>query len=482
MRFSDSAIKDLFGAEAAEDETPERLKSYFFKNKAYDSLTDDLPIRILVGHKGVGKSALLRMAYLESVESSEIALWLKPGEIKKFVASEDHFVEKIRAWRVGLSKIILSKIIEKFSLTKENTVWSNIESSAKSIILHVSRNLSKNYENLNTEELQLIAEKFLKDSRIRVFIDDLDRGWEAKKGDIADISALLNAVRDLCSDDRRLQFCIGLRTDVYYLVRTSDESTDKIETNIINLTWSNHDIFVVFAKRAATYFGHEVTDKMLLNMSQGQLSNYFSDIIDLRFKYKGVWENAPIHKVLLSLIRRRPRDLVKLLTGAAKEANRAESEVITNENLKDTFENYSNERIQDLCLEFRSELPDMEKLLYGMRPKSRKGSQRGQFLFTNDAIIKKIKNIAQGVNFSFTNGRPVTAKALAEFMFKIDFLIARGIDDSERPFWKTFDQNRMLQSQFVDFGFDWEVHPAYRWALQPASVLKIIEDLEMTMD
>lgn len=70
MRFTDDKIRELFGAEAAEDEAPERLKAYFFKNRAYDSLMANLPLRLLVGHKGIGKSALLRMAYFENIETN----------------------------------------------------------------------------------------------------------------------------------------------------------------------------------------------------------------------------------------------------------------------------------------------------------------------------------------------------------------------------------------------------------------------------
>ena len=62
IRFDDLTIRDLFGTDTAEDEDPERLKAYFFKNKAYSSTRANLPLRILVGHKGIGKSALLRMA------------------------------------------------------------------------------------------------------------------------------------------------------------------------------------------------------------------------------------------------------------------------------------------------------------------------------------------------------------------------------------------------------------------------------------
>ncbi len=35
LNFSDEEIADLFGHEAAEDEKPERLREYYFKNDIY---------------------------------------------------------------------------------------------------------------------------------------------------------------------------------------------------------------------------------------------------------------------------------------------------------------------------------------------------------------------------------------------------------------------------------------------------------------
>jgi hypothetical protein len=55
--FTDENVAKLFGTEAAEDESEERFRQYFFFNQTYENLISDLPLRILVGHKGVGKSA-----------------------------------------------------------------------------------------------------------------------------------------------------------------------------------------------------------------------------------------------------------------------------------------------------------------------------------------------------------------------------------------------------------------------------------------
>jgi hypothetical protein len=45
---------------------------------------------------------------------------------------------------------------------------------------------------------------------------------------------------------------------------------------------------------------------------------------------------------------------------------------------------------------------------------------------------------------------------------------------------KYFEENRYLSSAFADFGYEWEVHPAYRWALQPEDIAGIFEQLELS--
>jgi hypothetical protein len=125
---------------------------------------------------------------------------------------------------------------------------------------------------------------------------------------------LLNAIRDFFGDESTVQFRLGLRTDVYFLVRTADESTDKIERNIIWLNWDNHEILTLFAKRIETFFGRHLDEGLLVQKPQIQIAELLDPIITPRFHESGKWENAPIHRVLLSLTRRRPRDLVKYFT------------------------------------------------------------------------------------------------------------------------------------------------------------------------
>ena len=68
--FSEEQIRDIFGDLAAEDENIERFKTNFIKTDVYKKIHNFLPIRILVAHKGIGKSAVFRMSYSENLKNN----------------------------------------------------------------------------------------------------------------------------------------------------------------------------------------------------------------------------------------------------------------------------------------------------------------------------------------------------------------------------------------------------------------------------
>jgi len=184
-------------------------------------------------------------------------------------------------------------------------------------------------------------------------------------------------------------------------------------------------------------------------------------------------------RVLMSLIRKRPRDLVKLLTLAGREAKSKNSSVITTRNLEAVFEEYSQGRLQDTINEYRSELPTIERLILGMRPTKAQRKLGQGYVYTTALLLKKLKDIEEQGKFRWTNNTLIETKELAAFLFKINFITARkataaGIDR------KYFEENRYLSNKFVDFGYDWEVHPAYRWALQPEDPMQIFNELELS--
>lgn len=479
--FTDENIQKLFGYEDAESESIDRLKEYYFKNETYARVASDLPLRILVGHKGIGKSALFKISMSEDIEKGNLPILIKPDDIAELGKDDENFLLKIRQWKTGLNQIIGRKVFTELGLDDTSLV-GKLSNLGLKLIQYISDTINKSKKFDLSPTQQMLVENFLKNKKIIVYIDDLDRGWEGKKNDINRLSALLNSIRDLSSDNHGLSFKVALRSDVYFLVRTSDESTDKIEGSVVWYSWTNHEILIMLIIRVLTYFGKEFNEKNLLATHQQHLAFYLDDILEHRFQGYGKWRDIPIYKVLMSLIRKRPRDLVKLCTLAARDAARSKSRIIQTNHFNAVFEEYSQGRIQDTINEYRTELPEIEKLIFGMKPTKKERLASDSFVFTTSELHLKLNKILQQHQYVFANKKKATAKDLAHFLYKINFLTARK--DLEDGFTdrKYFEENRYLSSSSVDFGYDWEIHPAYRWALQPDSIQDIFDKLSLNSD
>lgn len=470
--FSEEQIREMFGDLAAEDETEERFSSYFIKTDVYKKIHNFLPIRILVAHKGIGKSAVFKMSYLENQKNNVLSIWVKPDDILGIANAGDGVdpLEMIRQWKSGLEEILVKKVVSDFGISKDNDIINQISRNGLKFIERIGMIAKKVQEVVDINAINKgMADRYLKNHKIVIYVDDLDRAWNGSKQNIYRISALLNAVRDMCNETDELCFRISLRSDVYYLVRTADESTDKIDGNVLWLTWTEHELLALLVKRVQSYFGNCISERELLDMKQWEMSMYLNDIMADTFEGSGKWSNKPIRYIFLSLIRRRPRDLINLCTLAARNANAEDRNLIITEDWEEVFEQYSSNRLQDTINEHRYELPDIERLLLGMKPSHEMKKTDKPFVYGKERLIRKIEGIIQNGNrkLSFANNKECTAEELIAFMYKINFLTARKNMDGGFIDRKYFENNKYITAKSVDFGYDWEVHPAFRWALYP---------------
>ncbi|CCU71301.1 P-loop ATPase, Sll1717 family [Thalassolituus oleivorans] len=475
MKFTEENIAEIFGHEAAEDEDINRLRAYYFKGKVYSQVANELPIRILVGHKGIGKSALFHVAKAEQDQEKKLTLLIKPDDIAGIGEDETDFLKLIREWKIGISQIIARKALVSFGLLHEGWRKKLNSYGGQFIDFLQATFLPENYANIEPTK-QAVIDSFLKSGKIYVYLDDLDRGWQGTTNDIRRISALLNAIRDLASESKGVAFRVSLRSDVYYLVRTSDESTDKIEGSVVWYSWTNHEILALLAKRIDHHLGRNTSTEELLKLSQTMLAERLSEVMEPVFNGRGKWEHIPTYRILMSLIRKRPRDLVKLCTLAAKHASKEDREIIGTLDFNSVFEEYSQGRLQDTINEYRSELPNIERLLFSMKPSKVEKKAKEGYVYTTANLLEKIHNIQQNHPLNFFGNKSADAKDIAAFLYKINFLTARK-DKGDFVERRYFEESRYLSHKFVDFGFDWEIHPAYRWALQPDNIADIIATL-----
>lgn len=483
--FNEDTIRSIFGHEAAEDEDIDRLKEYYLKTDIYMQMRSKLQLLILVGHKGVGKSALLRVLSADDIMDNIIPITILPNEILNLDISDSNFLKRIEIWKNGISEIIFSKLVNALnnqlgSKFKNESVKAWIQNFSNLTLSMFGKKLSelqKSKIKLSSSQfVQLFQNALFSEQNITIYLDDLDRGWENTDNDIKNLSAMLNAVRDLSRSTNSLRFRIALRSDVYYAVRTSDETTDKIDGSVIWQSWTNHEILVMLIKRIETYFGRVVDEEYLLSHKQNGICSPLEEIFEKKFYGSGHWANAPIYRVIMSLIRKRPRDLVKLCTLAARQAYSRKHNLVMTSDLEKIFPNYSNDRLTDTSTEYKSEFPKINELLLKMKPSKKELLSGTPCLYTRSALLKKLSDIISMSNFSFKDGKSISPNNLAAFLYKINFLTARKDSDSgiQRIY---YDENQYIYNEFADFGYSYEIHPAYRWALQPNDLLGLYSQI-----
>ena len=113
-----------------------------------------------------------------------------------------------------------------------------------------------------------------------------------------------------------------------------------------------------------------------------------------------------------------------------------------------------------------------------MKPSQKEVSTSTPCLFTREQLIKKLQDILSMSNFTFKDGKQVSPHNLAAFLYKINFITARKTVGNEivRVY---YDENQYIYNDFTDFGYSYEIHPAYRWALQPTTAKELFRQIEL---
>lgn len=482
--LNEETVASLFGHEAAEREDPIRLKQYFVKRSDYESVISNRPLKIVIGFKGVGKSAVLKVAYLEDINNGIPAIWIRPDDISELyseLTSENNYLKLITLWKKGLSKLIASRLAEEMGLTVNGDAANAIKWAqetgyrSKDLVSQLAeafKPIAAKYVNDPFTSAQSgehhVLQRLLKKKKVKLYIDDLDRGWEATESDKKRLAALINALGDLTSDIIGLSVRISLRADVYALVRTSAEFTDKFETSEVWCAWTNHEILIALIKRIYSHFSISVPDEKISKLRQSQIASYLTPLFSQRFEGARCWQHAPIYRVIMSLIRRRPRDLVKLCTLAAKATYDLDAKTIGGKQIYSILDVYSAGRMQDIINEFQSEMPVINDLLYNLGPTAKEFREKAEdrYLYKTDELYQKIRNVMSNVRVVFSNNPYPDFHDVAKFLFKIGFITATKTIEGKYIDRLYFEDKRQLLDRTVgDLGYSWEIHPAYRGAL-----------------
>lgn len=462
--FNSINFTKMFGSLAAEDDDSNNLTNYFFKTTLFDELVTDEKVKIVQGYKGTGKSAMLKMAFEHFQQLNYFCLWIKPDDFPNVRKdSQDGSLDLIAVWKSDLRDLIVEKAYNNFlnEPKPSNHVFNTISSLTDMFKFNINKIGTVDYSKVK----QNISHNFLANKKIYIFIDDLDRGWNGDKESIDRISSLISAVRDLSNDDEGLKFRLSLRSDMYFLLRAADSNLDKVNSNLINIKWTQNELLIVLTRRIQAYFDNHIDESTLKAKSQSDLDKYLEDIMELHFQGKGKWNNKPIHRILLSLVRERPRDLINLCISGAKQARKENHPKILTEDWENIFRPYSVERFNDTISEHKFELhgDGVSQLLNAMKTTKKEANQHINS-YSYDSLYAKVKNVLEQKNITFANNKNRLSPELAmDFLYRIGFVVARK--ELQTGYIKRLayvdDPDLIKQNK----GYQFEIHPAFRWAL-----------------
>lgn len=483
----------LFGHEDAGKENEDRLTSYYYKTVQYEDVMSSINLQIVTGEKGTGKSALLKMAYLECGQDSMEPVWIRLDDLSELyddILKCDSLYQLKTLWKKSIGKLVVMKLISisKLDITFTEDYdkalrWAYSSGYASRDFISRTVNMLKpmyeKYIKIDTSEdgegEHRALARMIKTKNIRLFFDDFDLDWKGNKSDILRIKSFLLSLSDMTSDIVGLSARVALRTDVYEMIR-NEEFSDKFESCIIKCKWTNREILQALSKRICTYFDIPCHDDIInqSDITQQELSQYLNYVFESKFDESSkAWPNAPTHRVIYSLIRRKPRDMVKLCQSTAEEAYNQHLDKINAMCFINILENYSQERMRDLINEYSKQLPKLEDLLVRMAPNKKeiKNKSKEKYVYTTAQLYEKIKEIQQNIpisifHASYENLQTADFHQIAHFLYKIGFITGRKRGLSGKISRVNYDEAPyLLKANTGDGGYSWEIHPAYRGAL-----------------
>ena len=475
-------VERIFSAVDAESEEDKLFNSSFVEDEKFEHFKSMAAFRVVVGNKGTGKSAFLRR-YSNFVKMDDAAILLKldPSDmIRKAGDVPSDVIKAVSHWRnffaVEAAMSVLAKnTTEVIRLPNESLF------TATSSFLGWLRGIANTVTG-GAADLVLVNGRKLDDIKTITFvIDDLDRGWDGRPDGTHFVSTMLSAAFDISRRDPTIRFRISLRWDIFDAVTRTNPDVDKMRPNFTHLAWTPHQVYLIVAKRISAALGNDLDAGTAIKrkIAQNEFEIFYDPIIERRFHGRGAWSNTPTRHVLISMIRRRPRDLLSLLYQSGLEAVSRGISKIDADSLDAIFPRFSEERLNDLIVEYKSRMPQLLTLLYGFRSTGKVRRFSDVYRFTNDSLQKKIQDIySKNPDIRFSNEASLpNFQQTVDFLYRIEFLQAFFVNGSTVTRFD-FDQHQRVFVKKEDLGFSWEVLPAYRWAFQVTKANEVYDTLE----
>lgn len=278
------------GSDSAERDIDVGLAEYFYQNATYNRFLNGRKT-ILVGNRGAGKSAIFKYIAATEHKKGNLVLELSPEDYSYELLAEYLRSEKEGswgkqsaysiAWQYLLYNLIFKKIVENkrgLLLGAQKNIYNYVVSSdaaRETSSIGILVNYLKRIERVKTEshegiirsrDLQSLYDleeikslipslnNVLKNTRMTILIDELDKGWDNSEDAKYFIAGLFQATQKINLINVNLRIYVSIRQELFDNIPQIYEDAQKIREDVEVIRWGRNELLELIARRIAHSF------------------------------------------------------------------------------------------------------------------------------------------------------------------------------------------------------------------------------------
>jgi hypothetical protein len=467
-----------FGNEAGDDVDLEELISYFVEQDSFlPYLNKRNKFLVTTAKKGVGKSALISWNYYKVTSSNpdDIVIKCRGADLTRDNFGLTHKIEfpndYIHDWMIRICALINREIARKIGFAVTDDEITMVESAELNgfksrnifgcLIDRFDKLIGKGSTQKQSIKDEIAILKRNKKRNVWILIDDLDATFQNTKQECLALSTFFSACRYLIQDIEGIRFRVSMRSDVWPIIRRYDESLDKMEQYVNEITWHVDDFRKLLYMRIKSQC--EEFHIPLLEKYPQEIDDEFEErVLSLIFIPKMKWngKNVFAYKIIYTLSYHRPRWAIQLCKYAQINALAAKAKLIRKPDIDSIWGEYGKKRIADLVSEHKHQCREVEELVTAFR-----GADR---LLARDKLMSWINShIINHLNVGIEGDFVTSPLDIAHFLYRIGFIVARSQTDNSNYEHYHFNEMPDFLSTRTNNDYDvkWEIHPCYRQAL-----------------
>lgn len=371
-----------FGAPAAERDIGQGLEDYFVESDTYQNVANATK-SVLLGNRGSGKSAILKVLAQRERRVGSLVLELSPDDYSYEMLSRSLAAEERGSWaKQGAYtagwKFLIYVLVMK-GLSKEGAriktgaaarvyeyLRDNHERTADNpisvLISYVKRiegfkigpyeaalkttELNRLYKLEEITELLPAIAELCQRRRVLVLVDELDRGWDASEDAKAFVAGLFQACVAINQLSPHLRVVVSLRRELYDSIPSLYEDAQKFRDVIETISWDEPRLLQLVSKRI-THTVEGLKDAP----DAAAWAEVFSETLDYR---QSKSFNYIVDRTLY-----RPREIIQFCADAWSESKRRSLQPVNYAVISIAELTYSEERTKDIAAEYRFQYPGL---------------------------------------------------------------------------------------------------------------------------